>query len=179
MLTAGTAPAWPRGRPGAVPGPAAPDAAAAVTGLYRGHAVGLIRLALVMVGDRPAAEDIVQDAFTGLYRRWAHLADRGKALPYLRSSTINGCRNELRRRLRARRRPGEPVTDAASAEFAALVGEEHREVLAATRRSSCSARPAGGCCTAGSGAGRRPSATGPTAEPCCPGPRTAERSPSR
>ena len=134
VLTAGTAPAWPRSRPGAVPGTAAPDAAAAVTGLYQGHAVGLIRLALVMLGDRPAAEDIVQDAFTGLYRRWAHLADPGKAPAYLRSATINGCRNELRRRLRARRRPGEPVTDIASAEFAALVGEEHREVLAGLRR---------------------------------------------
>ena len=119
-----------------VPGarPADAVAAAAVTGLYQGHAVGLIRLAVVMLGDRPAAEDVVQDAFTGLYRRWAHLADPGKGLAYLRSATINGCRNELRRRLRARRRPGEPVTDAASAEFAALVGEEHREVLAALRR---------------------------------------------
>jgi RNA polymerase sigma-70 factor (sigma-E family) len=113
-----------------------PDAAAAaaVTGLYQGHAVGLIRLAVVMLGDRPAAEDVVQDAFAGLYRRWAKLTDPGKAPAYLRSATMNGCRNELRRRIRARRQPGEPVTDAASAEFAALVGEEHREVLAALRR---------------------------------------------
>jgi RNA polymerase sigma-70 factor (sigma-E family) len=114
--------------------PGAAGAAAAVTGLYQGHAVGLIRLAVVMLGDRPAAEDVVQEAFTGLYRRWAHLADPGKAPAYLRSSTMNGCRNELRRQVRARRRPPEPVADAASAEFAALVGEEHREVLAALRR---------------------------------------------
>ena len=114
--------------------PADAGAVAAVTRLYQGHAVGLIRLAVVMLGDRPAAEDVVQDAFAGLYRRWVHLADPGKAPAYLRSATINGCRNELRRRLRARRRPGEPVTDIASAEFAALVGEEHREVLAGLRR---------------------------------------------
>jgi RNA polymerase sigma-70 factor (sigma-E family) len=113
---------------------AAGEAAAAVTGLYQGHATGLIRLAVVMVGDRPAAEDIVQDAFAGLYRRWAYLADPGKALPYLRSATLNGCRNELRRRIRSRRQPPQPPADAASAEFAALVGEEHREVLAALRR---------------------------------------------
>jgi hypothetical protein len=41
-------------------GPADAGAAAAVTRLYQGHAVGLIRLAVVMLGDRPAAEDVVQ-----------------------------------------------------------------------------------------------------------------------
>jgi hypothetical protein len=29
--------------------------------------LGLTRLAVVMLGDRPAAEDVVQDAFCGLY----------------------------------------------------------------------------------------------------------------
>ena len=87
-----------------------------------------------MLGDRPAAEDVVQDAFAGLYRRWSHLADPGKApgLPAVRDHE----------RLPQRAAPPgqgpaaarEPVADAASAEFAALVGEEHREVLAALRR---------------------------------------------
>jgi RNA polymerase sigma-70 factor (sigma-E family) len=117
----------------------APNAAeSAVTALYRVHAVGLIRLAVVMLGDRQAAEDVVQEAFTGLFRRWAHLTDAGKALSYVRSATLNGCRSELRRRIRTERRterravPGD--TGTASAEFAALVGEDHREVLAALRR---------------------------------------------
>jgi DNA-directed RNA polymerase specialized sigma24 family protein len=35
----------------------APDQA--VTALYQAHALGLIRLAVVMLGDRPAAEDVV------------------------------------------------------------------------------------------------------------------------
>ena len=52
-----------------------PGAAAAVTTLYAEHALGLVRLAVVLTGDRGAAEDIVQDAFLGLYRRWDHLAD--------------------------------------------------------------------------------------------------------
>ncbi len=34
----------------------------AVTALYQAHALGLIRLAVVMLGDRPAAEDVVQEA---------------------------------------------------------------------------------------------------------------------
>ncbi len=62
-------------------------AEAEVTALYQTHATGLIRLAVVMLGDRAAAEDVVQDAFGALYRRWEHLADHGKALSYLRSST--------------------------------------------------------------------------------------------
>jgi DNA-directed RNA polymerase specialized sigma24 family protein len=36
------------------------DATAGVTALYQAHAVGLIRLAIVMLGDRGAAEDVVQ-----------------------------------------------------------------------------------------------------------------------
>ena len=46
-----------------------------VTSLYQAHALSLARLALVMLGDQSAAEDVVQDAFLGLYRRWGSLAD--------------------------------------------------------------------------------------------------------
>lgn len=45
--------------------PGAPDLAeaeVAVTALYQVHALGLVRLAHVMLGDRAAAEDIVQEA---------------------------------------------------------------------------------------------------------------------
>lgn len=129
------------GGPGGLCGPIsrplpALGAEAEVTALYRNHATGLIRLAVVMLGERAAAEDVVQDAFSALYRRWEHLTDHGKALSYLRSSTLNGCRSELRRRIRSERGAARaPVaTDAASAEYAALVGEEHREVLAALRQ---------------------------------------------
>jgi RNA polymerase sigma-70 factor (sigma-E family) len=107
----------------------------AVTELYRVHALGLIRLAVVMLGDRPAAEDVVQEAFCGLYRRWHSLSDTGKALSYVRSSVINGCRTVLRRRLRqggADPSTADPAGE--SAEAVALVGEEHRQVLTAIRR---------------------------------------------
>jgi DNA-directed RNA polymerase specialized sigma24 family protein len=36
-----------------------------VTALYERHAVSMIRIALIMLGDRAAAEDVVQDAFFG------------------------------------------------------------------------------------------------------------------
>jgi RNA polymerase sigma-70 factor (sigma-E family) len=108
--------------------------AEAVTALYQAHALGLIRLAVIMLGDRPAAEDVVQEAFCGLYRRWHTLSDTGKALSYVRSSVINGCRSVLRRRNRAAGSylAGDPPGE--SAESAVLVSEEHQQVLAAIRR---------------------------------------------
>lgn len=115
-----------------------PDALGGVTALYREHALGLIRLAVVMLGDRQSAEDVVQDAFTGLYRRWHTLSDTGKALGYVRSSVLNGSRSVLRKRARQPASPGEPETAAFGAspspEAEALLSEEHREVLEAIRR---------------------------------------------
>ncbi len=114
-----------------------------VTALYQAYATGLVRLAMLMLADQQAAEDVVQDAFFGLYRRWGTLADPAKALTYVRSSVLNGCRTVLRKR--SRRLPSYCEPDAESAEALALLGEEHREVLAALRRlPAASARRS--CC---------------------------------
>ncbi|WP_173096931.1 SigE family RNA polymerase sigma factor [Actinomadura verrucosospora] len=121
-----------RERPAAPARAAAGDAADAVTELYRGHALGLMRLALVMVGDRGTAEDVVQDAFAGLYKRWPRLRDRDKALTYVRSAVLNGSRTALRRRRRPLRAVHAPAVW--SAEAAAMVGEERREVMDALHR---------------------------------------------
>jgi len=124
-----------------------PDAAASVTALYAEHALGLVRLAVVVTGDRGAAEDIVQDAFLGLYRRWDRLPDMTAPLAYLRVSVMNGCRTLLRRRSRLGLRSGGgfggdldetdrdghggPAGLAESAEASVLLGEEQRMVAAA------------------------------------------------
>ena len=106
----------------------------AVTSLYQAHSVEFLRLAVVMLGDRMAAEDVVQEAFCALYRRWHHLDDRGKALSYVRSALLNGCRSQLRARIRAQRRtPPHAAEHSASAEDDALLAEEHKGVLAALR----------------------------------------------
>jgi RNA polymerase sigma-70 factor (sigma-E family) len=85
-----------------------------------------------MLGDRQAAEDVVQEAFCGLYRAWGRLPDHENVLGYLRVSVLNGCRSALRR---ARRMPRPlAVPPAASAEAAVLVGEERRAAVAALRR---------------------------------------------
>jgi RNA polymerase sigma-70 factor (sigma-E family) len=108
------------------------DAAQAVTALYREHALGLTRLAFLVLGDRPAAEDVVQDAFCGLYRAWDRLPDHGNVQGYLRVSVLNGCRSALRRARRAPRPV--PAPHAVSAEADALSGEEQRAAVAAVRR---------------------------------------------
>jgi RNA polymerase sigma-70 factor (sigma-E family) len=109
------------------------DPADQVTALYQAHALGLLRLAVIMLGDRQAAEDVVQDAFLGLFRRWGALHDPERALAYVRSSVFNGCRTVMRKRARDQRFvPADP--DAESAEARVVLGEEHREVLAALRR---------------------------------------------
>ena len=121
---------WPEARGK----PAADSAAAAVAALYQHHAVGLIRLAYLMLGDRAGAEDAVQDAFCGLYRHWDRLADRDRALAYVRSSVLNGCRSALRRRITGRRLLTAYQPPTASAEAAVLGLEERQEVMRAVRR---------------------------------------------
>jgi RNA polymerase sigma factor (sigma-70 family) len=65
--------------------------------LFRRHYQSLLRLAVVMVGDREAAEDAVQDAFVSLHRNWSKLRDAGAAEAYLRSAVLNRCRSWVRR----------------------------------------------------------------------------------
>jgi RNA polymerase sigma-70 factor (sigma-E family) len=113
--------------------PAVVTPAEQVTALYEAHALGLLRLAVIMLGDRQAAEDVIQDAFLGLYRRWDSLSGPDKALAYARSSVFNGCRTVLRQRARQHTVVlVEPDTEPADART--LLGEEYREVLDALRR---------------------------------------------
>jgi RNA polymerase sigma-70 factor (sigma-E family) len=106
-----------------------------VAALYAEHALGLVKLAKLMLGDQAAAEDVVQDAFLGLYRKWPALEDPGKALGYLRASVLNGCRTAYRGRTRRDRAllRAPRLEDMVSAEESVLIGEANREVIAALR----------------------------------------------
>jgi RNA polymerase sigma-70 factor (sigma-E family) len=122
--------------PGRRHGPPSGDAAHAVTALYQAHALGMIRIALLMLGERGAAEDVVQDAFLGMYRRWQRINEPQKAEAYLRSAVFNGCRDALRRQSRRNRRDWVAAVDLGeppSAEAVALMSEDRRRILAGLR----------------------------------------------
>jgi RNA polymerase sigma-70 factor (sigma-E family) len=109
------------------------DADGAVTALFRAHYASLVRLAVLLVDDDGSAEDLVQDAFARLHRRWGRLRDEDAAYGYLRTAVVNGSRSRLRR-LRTSRSyvpPHDP--DAGSPEGDLIVREEHAAVRAALR----------------------------------------------
>ncbi|MFD0662151.1 sigma-70 family RNA polymerase sigma factor [Thermocatellispora tengchongensis] len=87
-----------------------------------------------MVGDQATAEDVVQEAFARAHAGRRRIREPGKALAYVRSSVLNGCRSVLRRRTTALRRAVPYDPPVWSAESAALIGEDRREVLAALRK---------------------------------------------
>jgi RNA polymerase sigma-70 factor (sigma-E family) len=120
---------------------AEPGRPAAATGewldvalLYRQHHADLVRLALLLVGDRGCAEDVVQDVFTRLCAR-DRVLQRDSTLAYVRTAVVNGCRSVLRRRALARRVaigravPWRDTQD--SAEHTAILAEDRRLVLSA------------------------------------------------
>jgi len=111
--------------------PAAPATETPLTleDLYRVHRMRLIRLAILLVDEQPTAEDVVQEAFTGLYRNWGSLRDANAALGYLRTAVVNGSRSVLRRRKTAREYVPPHSTNARSAESLAMLSTEHQSVV--------------------------------------------------
>jgi RNA polymerase sigma-70 factor (sigma-E family) len=119
------------------PEPAADLDAGTVATLFREHHGELVRLAVLMVGDLPTAEDVVQDVYARLHSRWSQIAARDTVLPYVRAAVLNGCRSVLRRRGLARRvgaahRDEEQTS--AGAESEVILSEDRRQVLAALAR---------------------------------------------
>ncbi|WP_328631169.1 RNA polymerase sigma factor [Streptomyces sp. NBC_00356] len=103
--------------------------------LYHAHRLRMVRLAVLLVDDLATAEDVVQDAFTALYRRHGeHITQVDNALGYLRTAVVNTARSVLRRRRTARAWTPPPAGEAPSAEDSVVLDEAHREVLAALSR---------------------------------------------
>jgi RNA polymerase sigma-70 factor (sigma-E family) len=116
------------------PGPVATqhdEAPRTLEDLYREHRMRFVRLAVLLVDDPATAEDVVQEAFTGLHRHWGRLRDEHAALGYLRTAVVNGSRSVLRRRRTAREYTPPHTADARSAESLAMLSAEHQAVVGA------------------------------------------------
>ncbi|MFY4719738.1 RNA polymerase sigma factor [Streptomyces sp. LaBMicrA B280] len=113
-------------------GATAPEPPPGIEELYHHRRLPLVRLAVLLVDDLPTAEDVVQDAFTALFRRHGHrLAALDDPEAYLRTSVVNTARSVLRRRRTVRAHPPAPEGHAPAPEEDVLIHEDHREVLAA------------------------------------------------
>lgn len=102
--------------------------------LYDDHWAAMVRLATLLLGSSDQAEEIVQDAYVGIYRRLDRFAEASDAAAYLRSSVVNGCRSAHRhRKVVVKYRQPAPPEPAGPGELA----EQHEsdaEVMAAVRR---------------------------------------------
>jgi RNA polymerase sigma-70 factor (sigma-E family) len=104
-----------------------------LTELYDARRLGLVRLALLLVDDLPTAEDVVQDAFTAIYRRHGQALDGVENVGgYLHTAVVNAARSVLRKRRTVRAAPP-GVEYSVPADERMLLAEEHREVLDALR----------------------------------------------
>ncbi len=73
----------------------------------------MVRLGYLMIGDEGRAEEVVQEAFATLHRRWDEVHSPGG---FLRTTVCNRSRDEQRHRIRARAklrllRPSTTVTE--------------------------------------------------------------------
>jgi DNA-directed RNA polymerase specialized sigma24 family protein len=69
------------------------DVSGTVAALYAEHYRPLVRLAVLLVSDLAAAEEIVQEAFADLHGTWRTLPGPDAALRYLRRSLIRRSRS--------------------------------------------------------------------------------------
>lgn len=66
-----------------------------VSTLYAVHWRPMVRLAWLFVHDDLLAEEIAQDAFVSLHRKWSDVHE-GRGAAYLRQCVVNGARSALR-----------------------------------------------------------------------------------
>ena len=103
----------------------------AVERLYAEHWTSLVRLGALLLREPAAAEEVVQDAFIALHRRWGSVREQDKALAYLRRSVVNGCRSARRKQAVAGRHLPDPAQDVDSAESVVLAGQRRDELMLA------------------------------------------------
>ena len=79
------------------------DAAAAIESLFHAHYPRLAYTAFSLTGDWDLAEQLAQEAFLRLWRRWRWIADPQAAPAYLQRTVLNLSRETIRRKVIERR----------------------------------------------------------------------------
>lgn len=115
----------------AVAGEVGTDPEHLAAALYAEHRLSLVRLAVLLVDDVAAAEDVVHDVFAGLLTGGKQLREPDAAVAYLRRAVVNRARSALRRRRTARAYTPPEDASRAGPDDLAVLDEEHREVCAA------------------------------------------------
>lgn len=99
--------------------------------LYATEYRSLVKLASLLLDDRGACEEVVQDAFVRTLVAWPTLRDATKAPAFVRSAVLNGARSRIRRLAVVRRHSQPPPDSVASAEGRAV---EHEMIVGELRR---------------------------------------------
>jgi RNA polymerase sigma-70 factor (sigma-E family) len=81
--------------------PADPDRPASLADLFAERYEPMVRLAHLLTGSNAVAEDVVQNAFVAMHRRWVSVE---RPVEYLRKTVVNGTRTWHRSRSRERAR---------------------------------------------------------------------------
>jgi RNA polymerase sigma-70 factor (sigma-E family) len=109
------------------------DSAAAVSELFRAHHLELVRLAVLMTADLATAEDVVQDVYEAMHRRWPSLRNEMSGLAYARAGVLNRCRS-VHRRNAVRRKHAATMAEPSGPGQDAATAAADRDVLAAALR---------------------------------------------
>jgi RNA polymerase sigma-70 factor (sigma-E family) len=80
--------------------------------LYRAEQPAMVRLAFLLTGGDPAAEELVHDAFLAVHRHWDRIDNPGG---YLRTAVVNACRTHQRRRAAREQAPVRAVSSTVDA----------------------------------------------------------------
>jgi RNA polymerase sigma-70 factor, ECF subfamily len=105
--------------------------------LYRAHHARVVAIAYALVGDLGEAQDLAQEAFCRLWRRWSTIAPHEQPAAWIRQVVVNLARSRwrhlrvVRAHLRRERRMAAPE-----------VGPDHVAVVAALRRLPAAQRRA-------------------------------------
>jgi RNA polymerase sigma factor (sigma-70 family) len=96
----------------------------ALARVYEKYVDSMLSLAVGLLNQRAAAEDVVQDVFLSFARSARYLQAHGNLRSYLATSVLNRVRDRLRQARRQAAQPADPVCDTAGPEQAAILIEE-------------------------------------------------------